>query len=47
VHTRHLLTHTAGTAYDAADPNLIKYQSQQQPQQEQDSPFAGKGTDVP
>jgi CubicO group peptidase (beta-lactamase class C family) len=43
---RHLLTHTAGTAYDAADPNLIKYQSQQK-QQQQDSPFAGKGTTVP
>lgn len=25
---RHLLTHTAGTAFDAGDPNLIKYQSQ-------------------
>jgi len=43
---RHLLTHTAGTAYDAADPNLIKYQAQQQPQRDDTSPFAGRGDDV-
>jgi len=44
--SRHLLTHTAGTAYDAADPKLIKYQAQQQQREEETSPFAGRGTDV-
>jgi len=42
---RHLLTHTAGTAYDAADPNLIKYQMQQG-RRDENSPFAARGTDV-
>ena len=46
--SRHLLTHTAGTAYDAVDPNLLKYMSQQQQGSDaSDSPFAGRGTTVP
>jgi CubicO group peptidase (beta-lactamase class C family) len=44
--SRHLLTHTAGTAYDAVDPNLVKYMSQQG-SNASDSPFAGRGTTVP